>query len=37
MDTLRNEVMSPDVTWHIPGSNTLSGDHRGADATFAFI
>jgi ketosteroid isomerase-like protein len=35
METLA-EVMSEDVTWHVPGSNPLSGDKKGRDETFAY-
>jgi uncharacterized protein len=29
------EVFAEDVVWHTPGSNPLSGVHRGRDAAFA--
>jgi ketosteroid isomerase-like protein len=39
MDTIR-DLFSPDIVWHAPGRNPLSGDHRGIDAvldTFAKV
>ena len=35
-DTL-GEVFDEDVVWHQPGSNALSGEHRGQAATFAMF
>src|SRR3989304_193111 len=29
------ELFSPDIVWHAPGSNPLSGDQVGAEAVFA--
>jgi uncharacterized protein len=29
------ELFSPDIVWHAPGSNPLSGDRVGAEAVFA--
>lgn len=37
LDTMRNEVMAPDVVWHIPGRHTLSGSHRGVDEILAYF
>jgi ketosteroid isomerase-like protein len=31
MDTLRNELFTPDIVWHQGGRNQTSGDYRGAD------
>jgi len=31
METVRS-LFSPDVVWHVPGHNHLSGDHRGVDS-----
>ena len=31
------ELWSEDAVWHVPGSNRLSGDHRGRDAVFAMF
>lgn len=30
-------LFATDTVWHQPGSNPLSGEHRGRDATFAFF
>lgn len=30
MDTLR-QLLAPDVRWHVPGRNPLSGTHKGPD------
>jgi uncharacterized protein len=35
LDLIRNELFDPDVVWHVPGRNRLSGDFRGADAVIA--
>ncbi|MDQ6856405.1 MAG: nuclear transport factor 2 family protein [Candidatus Dormibacteraeota bacterium] len=35
LDLLRDEIFHPDIVWHSPGSNPISGDHRGADAVIA--
>ena len=32
LDLLRNELFDPDIVWHSPGRNVLSGDYRGVDA-----
>ncbi|MBW3611369.1 MAG: nuclear transport factor 2 family protein [Actinobacteria bacterium] len=37
LDTIRNEVFSPDVVFHVAGRNPLSGDYRGADEVFGFF
>jgi ketosteroid isomerase-like protein len=37
LDTMRNQVMAPDVVWHIPGQHTLSGTHRGVDEILAYF
>jgi ketosteroid isomerase-like protein len=31
MDTLKNELFTPDVVWHQGGRNQTSGDFRGPD------
>ena len=36
MATLR-ELFSEDMVWHVPGTNPLSGEHRGRDAVFALF
>ena len=38
MDALRNDYFTPDIVWHSPGRNPISGDHTGVDeviGTFA--
>jgi hypothetical protein len=35
MDALRNDYFTPDVVWHAPGRNQLSGDHKGVDEVIA--
>jgi uncharacterized protein len=37
MDTIRNELFAPDITWRMPGHHPLSGEHTGADAVIAFF
>ena len=37
LDTLRKEVLAPDVVWHVPGRHPLSGTHRGVDQMLAFF
>ena len=32
MDTLKNEIFAPDIVWHTPGNNPISGDRNGADS-----
>jgi ketosteroid isomerase-like protein len=29
--------LSPDITWHVPGSSPLSGDYKGHDQVGAFF
>jgi hypothetical protein len=36
METLR-QLFHPDVVWHAPGRNQLSGDHRGVDAVLGYF
>ncbi|HXW43455.1 MAG TPA: nuclear transport factor 2 family protein [Streptosporangiaceae bacterium] len=31
LDTLRNDFFSPDLRYHLPGRNQLSGDYDGVD------
>jgi uncharacterized protein len=33
-DRDRAGYASPDIVWHVPGANRVSGDHRGAEAVF---
>jgi ketosteroid isomerase-like protein len=37
MDVLRDELFAPDIIWHSPGRNQLSGDFRGVDAVLALF
>lgn len=37
LDTIKNEVFSPDVVFHVAGRNPLSGDYRGVDEVFGFF
>jgi len=37
MDSLRNELFTPDVVWHQGGRNQTSGDYRGADAVIGLF
>ncbi len=36
MQTLR-DLFNPDIVWHAPGRNQLSGDHRGVDAVLGYF
>jgi len=36
MQTLR-DLFHPDIVWHAPGRNQLSGDHRGVDAVLGYF
>lgn len=36
LDTVKS-LFDPDITWHVPGHNHTSGDHKGADATLALF
>ncbi len=31
------DLFAHDAVWHVPGSMTLSGEHRGRDAIIAFL
>jgi ketosteroid isomerase-like protein len=31
LDALRNEYFAPNIVWHSPGRNQLSGDYEGID------
>lgn len=37
MDTLRNEVFTPDAVWVIPGNGYYSGSKEGIDAILQFF
>jgi uncharacterized protein len=34
-DRERLRFASPDIVWHVPGANRVSGEYRGAEAVFA--
>lgn len=36
LDTVRRS-WSYDIVWHAPGAHHLAGNHRGADAIFAYL
>jgi ketosteroid isomerase-like protein len=31
------ELLDPDVRWHVPGTSPIAGDHRGRDAVLAYF
>jgi uncharacterized protein len=37
MDTLRNELFSPDIVWHQGGRNQTSGDYKGVDSVLGLF
>lgn len=37
LQALKDEVLAPDVVWHIPGRHPLSGTKHGADEILAFF
>jgi uncharacterized protein len=37
LETMKNELLAPDVTWTIPGHHPLAGTKHGADEVFAFF
>ena len=37
MDTLRNEVFTPDAVWAVPGNGYFSGAKEGVDAILQFF
>src|SRR6476619_6983289 len=37
METLRNEVFSPDAVWKVPGNGYFSGTKEGIDAILQFF
>ena len=37
MDTLRNEVFTPDAVWVVPGNGYFSGPKEGVDAILQFF
>ena len=32
METLKNEIFAPDIVWHQPGDNPISGERKGVDS-----
>lgn len=37
METIRNEIFHPEITWRMPGHHPLSGEMHGADEVLAFF
>ena len=37
LDLLRDELFAPDIAWHNPGRNILSGDYKGVEAVIAMF
>ncbi|HET6309902.1 MAG TPA: nuclear transport factor 2 family protein [Candidatus Nitrosotalea sp.] len=37
LDTIRNEVLAPDVVWTIPGRHPLAGPKHGVDEILAYF
>jgi ketosteroid isomerase-like protein len=37
LDTMRKEVLAPDVVWTIPGRHPLAGPKRGAEEIVAYL
>jgi len=37
LETLRNEVVAPDISWHIPGHHPLAGTKHGVEEVVAFF
>lgn len=31
------ELLDPEVVWHVPGSSSIAGDHRGRDAVARYF
>ena len=36
METM-SEILAPDIKWHTPGNNILSGDYEGLEAVLGFF
>ena len=36
-DTLRRDIFSEDVVFHVGGNNPLTGDYKGIDEVFGFL
>jgi ketosteroid isomerase-like protein len=37
METLRNEVFTPDAVWHVPGTGYFAGPKEGVEAILQFF
>jgi ketosteroid isomerase-like protein len=37
LDTIRNEILAPDIVWRIPGRHPLAGPKRGVDEILAYF
>src|SRR6266566_10040087 len=37
MDYLRDQLLSDDVIFHVPGRGPLAGDHQGKDAVLRYL
>ena len=37
METLRSQLLQPDIVWHQEGSNPTAGDHRGVEQVLGFF
>ncbi len=37
LDTIRDQLFAPDIVWHSPGRNQLSGDFKGVDAVIGLF
>jgi YbgC/YbaW family acyl-CoA thioester hydrolase len=36
-DAALREVLSPDISWHVPGDNAIAGHHKGIEAVLAYF
>jgi YbgC/YbaW family acyl-CoA thioester hydrolase len=36
-DTALRELLTPDISWHIPGRNAIAGDYQGIDDVIAYF
>ncbi len=36
-DSLRSQLWSSDIVWHVPGNNPVAGDYRGQEAYFRLL
>jgi YbgC/YbaW family acyl-CoA thioester hydrolase len=36
-DAALRAVLSPDISWHVPGRNAIAGDYEGIDAVLAYF